>query len=200
MCGGGSFCLPRIAPRLRIRQRACEPRSCRRGAGRGFAQLRVASALHYLCAMNIKAIVASLVLGSSSLAIAAPGPAPAAACTPVAQPVRRVGPPVHRPVTLASGRRFVNPGRAVIAVGSQAGRFGSLQLTAASGRTFIRQLDVQFDNGQHQVVREINRTLIGDQRVTVDLDGNRRAIRRIVVYGSDVYGQPGAFTVTGLRG
>jgi len=164
--------------------------------------------------MNLKAIIASLVLGSSSLAMASPSvtfsagaqgsygttvvrdrvlPAP----QPISQPsyqaeggVWRGGhwlPRGHRPVTLASGMHFANDGRTFIKVGAQAGRFGTLTLSAASGRTLIKQVYVQFDNGQEQVIRNLDRTLVGNQSLTLDLDGNRRSIARIVVYGNDLF-------------
>jgi hypothetical protein len=167
--------------------------------------------------MNIKAIVASLVLGSSSIALAAPSVTVSASArgsygapvvrdhrieddcvTPVAvQPAsdptyHRVGwngggrtlPPVYRPVTLASGLRFANSGRTLINVGFQAGQFGSLQISAAGGRTFIKQVTVQFANGQQQVIRDLDRTLAGNDSLTLDLEGGRRNISRIVVYGN----------------
>jgi hypothetical protein len=206
----------------------------------------MASALHYVgskltkeIAMNIKAALASLVLGSSSVAMAAPAvtvTAHGSLGTPavrdhrfvddsidpvtgerIAQPIymhtsapvdsrpiyrapwRR---PIAQPVTLASGLRFQNTGRTFISVGDQLGRFGSLQINAAGGRTFIKQVYVQFDNGQTQVVRNLNRTLTGNDSLTVDLDGNRRGIRRIVVYGSDINSgwrrSSSAFTVTAV--
>ena len=94
-------------------------------------------------------------------------------------------PPLYRPVMLANGASFANQGRKFITVGRQAGRFDTLQISAAGGRTFIQQVYVQFDDGQEQVVRDLDRTLVGNQTITFNLDGGRRAIRRIVVYGSD---------------
>jgi hypothetical protein len=176
--------------------------------------------------MNIKAIIASLVLAaSSSAAMAAPSvtvtataqgsydttvvrdhrlpPVYHAPAPIVTQPASFPGyrrPPVFRTVTLASGLSFANQGRAFITVGSQAGRFEKLQLSAAGGSTLIKQVYVQFDNGQEQIVRNLNRTLSGNESLTLDLDGNRRAIRRIVVYGNGNtvgwYRSAGTFTVT----
>jgi hypothetical protein len=183
--------------------------------------------------MNIKAIIASLVLGSSSIAMAAPGVTVSATARgeygnpvvrdhhvdddrdrpvviqPAPDPTyHRVGwnggghklPPVYRPVTLASGLRFANNGRTFIAVGSQAGQFGALQISAAGGRTYIKQVTVQFGNGQQQVIRDLDRTLSGNESLTLDLDGGRRNISRIVVYGNAASTgwrrSAGAFTVT----
>ena len=190
--------------------------------------------------MNIKAIIASLVLGSSSVAMASPSVTVSATAQgsygttvvrdhrvdpncndpavsyPAVQPVYYGGdygnandrhiwrgermPPVYRPVTLASGLHFAGDGRKFITVGSEAGRFENLQISAAGGRTFIKQVYVQFENGQEQVIRNLDRALVGHDTLTLDLDGNRRAIRRIVVYGNDItMGRrmsTGAFTVT----
>jgi hypothetical protein len=187
--------------------------------------------------MNIKAIIASLVLGSSSVAMAAPSVTVTATAqgsygttvvrdhrdnddnryTPVVPPAaiqptyqgegRTYGgwngrklPPVYRPVTLASGLSFAGDGRKFITVGAQAGRFETLQISAAGGRTFLQQVYVQFDNGQEQVIRNLDRTLTGNESVTLDLDGGRRGIRRIVVYGNEGAARrrrsAGAFTVT----
>lgn len=191
--------------------------------------------------MNLKAIIASLVLGSSSAAMAAPTvtftargsigntsygttvvrnrPAPAPTvidpnCDPVAAPVVqpisygdnsfwRGGhwlPPVYRPVTLASSMHFNSDGRTFITVGAQQGRFETLQISGASGRTLIKQVYVQFDNGQEQVIRNLDRTLYANQSLSLDLDGNRRGIARIVVYGNELLNgwrrSGGTFTVT----
>ena len=82
----------------------------------------------------------------------------------------------------------------------QAGRFQKLDIRSASGRTFIKQVYVQFDNGQEQVLRNLDRTLVGNDCLTLDLDGGRRSIRRIVVYGNELNNgfryQRGTFNVT----
>jgi hypothetical protein len=172
--------------------------------------------------MNLKAIIASLVLGSSSLAMASPTvtfsasaqgsygttvvrdrPEPA----PISQPSQtgfwrgdRRLPPVYRPVVLASDMHFANDGRTFIKVGPQQGRFSTLQISAARGRTFIKQVYIEFDNGQEQVIRNLDRTLVGNQTLTLDLDGNRRNIARIVVYGNEMFRgwrrSNGSFNVT----
>jgi hypothetical protein len=177
--------------------------------------------------MNIKAIIASLVLGSSSAAIAAPSITISATARgsigtpsygttivrdrrPVAQPSQiyyrdrptswRRMPPVYRPVTLGSEMHFANDGRTFITVGSQAGQFQKLDISSATGRTFIKQVYVQFDNGQEQVLRNLDRTLVGSECLTLDLDGGRRSIRRIVVYGNELNNgfryEPGTFNIT----
>ena len=180
--------------------------------------------------MNLKTVLVSLVLGSSSIALAAPA-APAAAPTSATVVVRdhaagteytevhddavpakpnaiyyRDGqswrgvpkPPVYRPVTLASGLRL-GSGRAAITVGSQARRFDTLQLTASAGKTFIKQVIVQFGNGQNQIVG-LGKMLDGDETLTIDLAGNHRDIRKILVTGNELSTgrrRPyGAFSIT----
>jgi hypothetical protein len=163
--------------------------------------------------MKTKAIIvslASLVLGSSSIALASPSvtlstTASGSYSTTVVRDHRVAAPSVvqpaswrnnssnhgwrdrmYRPVTLASDLRFAQQGRTFITVGERMGRFQTLQISAGAGRTFIKQVYVQFENGQEQVIRNIDRTLARTQSLTVDLDGGRRAIRRIVVYGDDL--------------
>jgi hypothetical protein len=174
--------------------------------------------------MNTKLLIASLVLGSSSVAMASPSvtfsaktPTTYSTTTPygttvvrdhrdvfpcetpvVAKPAILPAyydghvwrgerkPAVYRPVVLASDMHFAGDGRTFITVGDQMGRFQTLQIKAARGRTFIKQVYVQFDNGQEQVIRNLDRTLSGHESLRLDLDGNHRAIRRIVVYGNDL--------------
>jgi hypothetical protein len=149
--------------------------------------------------MNLKAIIASLVLGSSSLAMAAPSVQSTYRPAPVYLPTQPShggwSPPAHpvilpvayqAPVALARGLTFQGQGRRFITVGAQAGRFEKLEINASSGRTFINQVYIQFANGQEQVIRGLNRTLANGECLTLDLDGNKRAIARVVVYGSDL--------------
>ena len=179
--------------------------------------------------MNTKVILASLILGSSSIAMAsptAPGvtvtsmsygdtavrdhrvppPAPTydygygddgAYRAPIAQPAPspiywrtnnayngRWMPPVMRPVVLAAGLRLPANSQTEIHVGSQAGAFTTLKLDATGGRSFIRQVYIMFDNGQEQIIRNVNATLTGNECLTFDLDGGRRQINRVIVYGA----------------
>ena len=188
--------------------------------------------------MNTKLILASLILGSSSVAMASPSVSFSATAsgsyttttvrdhrfdpgydTPAAPPAPsqiyfrdrpavwhgEPMPLVYRPVTLAAGMHFSNDGRSFITVGRELGRFGTLKISAAGGRTFIRQVYVQFENGQSQVIRNLDAMLVGNQALTLDLDGGRRAIRRIVVYGNPLHSgwngwrrAAGTFSVTAL--
>jgi len=177
--------------------------------------------------MNIKAIIASLVLGSSSVALAAPAVTVSTTAQlhvggsikvtqgerhvvrderhtvysppiyrpihdrpvyspPIYRPGTWARPPIFRAVTLADGMAFSGQGRRFITVGAQAGTFDKLEIKGTEGRTYIQEVYVQFDNGQEQVVRNLDRTLTASDCLTLDLDGNRQAIRRIVVYGQDL--------------
>src|ERR1051325_411440 len=119
---------------------------------------------------------------------------------PIAQPVARpiywrTGwhgqpmPAVYRPVTLAAGLRLPANSQTEIKVGGQQGAFTTLKLEATGGRSFIRQVYIMFENGQEQILRNVNRTLTGNDCFTIDLDGGRRQINRVIVYGA--LGQPG---------
>jgi len=199
--------------------------------------------------MNMKAILASLILGSSSIAMASPA-APGVTVSsvsygtpnvtvrdhrldsapyqspaysnwndddayraPIAQPVARpiywrTGwhgqpmPAVYRPVTLAAGLRLPANSQTEIKVGGQQGAFTTLKLEATGGRSFIRQVYIMFENGQEQILRNVNRTLTGNDCFTIDLDGGRRQINRVIVYGA--LGQhgwrraPGTFNLTAV--
>lgn len=179
--------------------------------------------------MTMKAILASLILGSSTIAMASPtapgvtvtsvsygdtairdhrAPAPVqtyygddddddAYRAPIAQPApnaiywrtgnaynRRWMPPVYRPVTLAAGLRLPANSQTEIHVGSQVGAFTTLKLDAAGGRSFIRKIMIEFENGQKQILGDVNRTLTGNDCLTIDLDGGRRQINRVIVYGA----------------
>jgi len=210
--------------------------------------------------MNTKVLLASLVLGSSSVAMASPGIAVTASAhgsfgTTVVRDHRAVdddcdstvsepaygqpvygqpvygqpvygqpvygqpvyGPPVYSPpiirpdwrpapvyspVTLATSQQIPGEGWKLVNVGSQMGRFDALQISAAGSRVFVQQVYVQFDDGSTQVIRNMDRMLIGNQSLTVDLDGNHRAVRRVIVYGkqptSGIRRATGRFTLTAL--
>ena len=175
--------------------------------------------------MNTKAILASLILGSSSLAVAAPAAPGVSVSTesygaadirdhradtttyygrpaspPIFQPVdyrdHRDGsstgggwngrwmPPQYRAVTLASNLHLAANSQTTINVGAQLGRFAKLEIKPTSGRTLVRQVYVQFANDQVQILRNVDRMLTGNDCLTVDLDGDRRAIKRVIVYGA----------------
>jgi hypothetical protein len=93
-------------------------------------------------------------------------------------------PPQYRAVTLASGLPLAANSQTTVNVGAQLGRFGKLDIKPTSGRVMVRQVYVQFANDQVQILRNVDRMLTGHDCLTVDLDGDRRAIKRVIVYGA----------------
>jgi len=146
--------------------------------------------------MNIKALVTMLVLGSSSIAMAHPvtyssyegapivrdhrTPAPA----PAYDGSLRTPPPFVPPwITLGTESRIVD-GEMAFRVGPQMGRFSTLKLQTAFGKSLIYRIQVRFSNGATQTV-EVNRYLnASNPAITIHLDGSRsRAIRSVTVVG-----------------
>lgn len=155
--------------------------------------------------MNIKALIATLVLGSSTLAVVAPALASAdvrdhrtdssfvvqGQLTAQADihakgwtdrvDHRRMLPPVYvpQPVTLASSARI--NGRDIIRV-SDTRAFTKLELKSTSGRTQLDKVMIQFGNGQTQVIN-CEKQLSGQESFSIDLTGNARNIKKIVLVG-----------------
>jgi len=147
--------------------------------------------------MKIHALVTALVLGSSSLALAAPAtytapavrdhrrPAPLPAPAPAPAYGHVWHKPVQRPVLLANNTRV--DGRALIQVSASTRMFTKLELKAQQGRTNIDRVLITFGNGKRQVV-----TLTGKQQgiinanksLTIDLDGGARNIKSVTLIGS----------------
>lgn len=167
--------------------------------------------------MKIKALITTLVLGSSSVAMARPVspesvrdhrtvieddcndvhtlPAPA----PVYQGRWNRTRPVNwntsgnyyhqpAPMLLGSGLHFSGDGRTFLAVGLDKGRFTTVRLDGFTGRTLIQQVAIEFEGGQVQVVRSLDRVLDGSRPLMLDLDGGARRIARVVVYGKPMAG------------
>jgi hypothetical protein len=116
----------------------------------------------------------------------------------VTQPVIWHG-PAYPSVTLAADQPLFN-GRVVVSVGRQLGRFATLKLEANGGRTYVQKVVVKFTNGERQVMSNLDHTLVGDDCLTLDLDGNRRAIASVAVYGQELNNgfrrERGAFRLT----
>lgn len=134
--------------------------------------------------MTIKALVATLVLGSSSIALAAPG-APVVRdhrthTVRYQQPVTIAPQPVTW-VTLASDQRVF--GRTVIEVAPSARPFTKLSLRAEDGRTRIQTVTIVFGNGAKQTVTLDTRLSRATPSVQIDLAGNTRRIDQIIVTG-----------------
>jgi hypothetical protein len=150
--------------------------------------------------MNIKALITTLVLGSSSLAFAdhyegsyAPAPATAPAVrdhrmlppTPAPAPVQQSWggwhKPVLQPVLLADNTRVT--GRALIQVPTSTRAFTKLELKSNNGRTSIDRVVIVFGNGQRQVAK-LGSIVNGKGSLTIDLDGGARNIKSIMLVGN----------------
>ncbi len=159
--------------------------------------------------MQIKALIATLVLGSSSVALAAPevrdhrthttvvAPAPVA---PIAQPsvtvtparfdrtqVKPVPPSWRRPpvktwTTLANDAKI--DGRMVIDLGAYNRQFSRLALRSdGKGKTKIDRVMIIFGNGQRQTVELDAKLNKSSNNVSIDLKGDTRNIDKIVLVG-----------------
>ena len=145
--------------------------------------------------MKIHALVTALVLGSSSLALAAPTTYTAPTVrdhrrpAPVPAPAYGYGhglhKPVQRPVLLANNTRV--DGRAVIQVSASTRMFTKLELKAQQGRTNIERVLITFGNGKRQVVTLTGKqqgTINANKSLTIDLDGGARNIKSVMLIGS----------------
>jgi hypothetical protein len=175
--------------------------------------LSVASRLHKVRregeqAMNLKALITTLVLGSSSVAsVAVAHPVNAPIDAPVNAPIVRdhrapaaedCGPvhtrpaPIYQPASHRS--RWVTLGSVddVVdgAVSFRVGRFSrggqqfrALKLSSEAGKSLIQRVLIRFANGRTQVV-EVNEYLnASNPSITIDLDGRARSIAKVTVIG-----------------
>lgn len=78
-------------------------------------------------------------------------------------------------------RYTVNSGRQFIPLSGRYGALDQIRIERANGSPFVRRVEIQFMNGQTQVV-PVRRALEPGQPVIIDLAGGRRAVRRIIVY------------------
>ena len=160
--------------------------------------------------MKINALITMLVLGSSSAAMAKPVTVSAHAewtfgTRPAPVVVRDHRRPVRwnsgggyynnhyyqapQAVMIGNGLHFGSDGRTFIPVGAAQGRFNTLRIDGNGGASYIQQVAIEFEYGQVQVIRDLNRVLDGSRPLMIDLDGNARTIVRVVVYGKPQYPQ-----------
>lgn len=149
--------------------------------------------------MKIKALITTLVLGSSSIALAAPTYAPPAAPTvrdhrhmpaPAPAPVApRLGfgwqKPFARPVLLANDKRVNGWSSINVAQGTR--MFTKLQLKAQNGRTDLDRVLITFGNGQRQVVQLAGKRdgiVTANKSLTIDLNGGARQIKSVMLIGN----------------
>jgi hypothetical protein len=149
--------------------------------------------------MNIKALITTLVLGSSSVAMAHPVSAPVV--QPVAQPIyrgpiRAPMPPQHawgvyqprfqRSWVTLGGVNHIVDGPMTFRLGRTglaSERFSTLQLQSQAGKSLIQRVLIQFGNGRTQVV-EVNQYLnASNPTIMIDLEGRGRAISKVTVVG-----------------
>jgi hypothetical protein len=83
------------------------------------------------------------------------------------------------------------------------GRFNALRVTGEDGRSFIKEVRIEYIGGAVQSI-PVNRTLTAGEAMTFDLYGRDRAINRIFVYRVDGnnmnigFHSRGEFSVVGL--
>src|SRR5262245_8494483 len=111
--------------------------------------------------MKIKALITTLVLGSSSVAMAHPVATQIVRGqpTPVYQPAPVPQPAYHRAawMTLGSVNQIAN-GAMAFRVGWNAEQFSTLKLQSQGGKTLVQRVLIQFANGRMQMV-ELNQYL-----------------------------------------
>ncbi|MDQ3365925.1 MAG: hypothetical protein M3680_10910 [Myxococcota bacterium] len=159
---------------------------------------------------KIKALITTLVLGSSSAAIAAPSisfdaSARASWGTPTTSaPIVRDH---HRTdLTIPRGRGhawialtepLTSARRNIIDIGMRRDHFAQLRLQTVAGSTYVYALRIRFDDGTRETVT-VNRWLSsGMPSLQVPLPQGRRGIDKIVV--TSYAGRGAAFQVFGLR-
>lgn len=136
--------------------------------------------------MKIKALITTLVLGTSSVALAAPSVRDhrtAPVVLPQAQPYRPAPRPTgyQYPVKLAANTKV--DGRELIRVAAAQRPFTRIELRSISGRTKIDKVMITFANGGTQLI-DCNKLLTANERFSIDLKGNSRSIKSIVLVGS----------------
>jgi len=161
--------------------------------------------------MNIKAIVtAALVIGSSSLALAAPayqGGVQVSNAPVVRDHRTEQQPDFYRPVVQHAPVIIRQPAMKLLANDTKISRWGADKLTFArpmklqsiklqgeTGRTTVTQVAIKFANGRTQLVQE-NKLLLKDGCIDIDLAGNVRNVTSIVIYGQG--GMRSSFDVMG---
>ena len=117
----------------------------------------------------------SLVAAVALLSSAAPALAAVTSAPPVddAQGWQDLAAPVLRP-----------DGRAFITIGAGAGGLATLRLRSTTGEvTLVRQLVVEFPDGSTLIRRNLTEELRGGRPYKLDLGGEERLVKRLVVYG-----------------
>ena len=161
--------------------------------------------------MNIKALITTaLVLGTSSLALAQPAPQGGVDVrdhryySPITQPAPVAVAPApapivaswgHRPMwmTLSTNDRIFRGSELISLARTKPLR--TLKLQATRGSTSIKDVTIQFANGQTQTVC-LNQTIANGSSATIDLTGNYRNVVSLSLTGSS--GRRASFQVLGV--
>jgi hypothetical protein len=140
----------------------------------------------------LKNLILGLALSSSAAASAAP--------------CNEAPPPASRHIksrTLATDLSFDNRGHRTVVLGSSQ-KYRELQIAGDYGFPLIQKVVIQFANGQTQTVENIDREVGGNKApITIDLDGTRREIVKVTVYGGtlryrNVHRANGTFSLVGI--
>ena len=78
----------------------------------------------------------------------------------------------------------IDRGRELITIGKEHGRFTTVKLQNVRGVSNITTVLITFANGTRQVVKLDQRLSAANPCIEINLDGNKRAISGIVVYGA----------------
>jgi hypothetical protein len=139
---------------------------------------------------------ASFVLSASAGARTAPCETPAAA--PMAAKFARATTyrPIKKWVDLSNAMQLDGQHYNYVHVGTQGGRFDTIRLENLSGRTYVKEVVVDFVGGGSQVIKPGETLDARNPSLTIDLAGNHRQIQRVVIAGSS--SKFGSYEVLGL--
>lgn len=149
--------------------------------------------------MKLMALLTTLLLGSSSVAMARPAyhptPAPAPSKAPVVRdhrapiyhpaPIYRPAPrPAPRPAWVMLGQvDRATSGATSFQVGRSHKSFTTVKLQRTAGKSLVRRVQIQFANGRTQTV-DLNQYLTASNpSITIDLAGHTRSIAKVTVIG-----------------
>jgi len=138
---------------------------------------------------KIKALITTLVLGTSSIAAAAPGIAFKASTTVVrdhrvdARPTPAMYRLPVRPAWIAlSSPTQLDRGRNAIKVATPS-RYSQLRLQATAGSSYVKSITIRFTDGTKQDLA-INRTLDARSPIVELPVSSRASVQRVVIKGS----------------
>jgi len=147
---------------------ALQPRQVRRAGASPFPQLTLALRLHPSPTMKLVSLVATLVLGTSAGALAAPESAPP-------RLYRHSWVALSEPFALTRTWRPIDV--------EEVGTFTQLRVQTTRGATQLERVIVQFKNRTRQVVDLDQRLDVGAPKIDILLAGESRRIDRVVVVG-----------------